>query len=485
MEIELPDGTILDAPDDADPSAVAKAYLAKQSKPAAPGPWTPARLPKSVDEAKSYGLNLLRGNLRNVGLAGRTITNAATSLPLLAMDAGVGARNLMGGDYELPSQTWNQGLDALGMVKPENITEKAADVVGQMALGGRFPAPSAATQAPANFNPQGVRDITLQASQQAGYTVPPATAKPSNLNKILEGMAGKLSTAQAASAKNQQTTQELAKKAIGITGEVTTEALKQTADDAFQKGYIPIRGVGTMRADAQYASDLAKAAARFEGAGKSFPEAAKTDIVDFVAKMQKKSFETDSAVDMISILRDKASAAYRQGDKAAGGAYRAVSKALEDAIERGLARRGKDGAQLLKNFREARQLIAKTHSVEAALNPSTGTVSATKLAQQLGKGKPLSGELKTIAQFGQAFPKAAREFNESLPGISPLDFATSGGLSAITKNPWYLGGAFIRPAVREAILSPTGQKALTGPPASISDELVMSLLYGGQGLLGQ
>ncbi len=35
MEIELPDGTVLEAPDDADPSVVAKNYLAKQ-KPAAP-----------------------------------------------------------------------------------------------------------------------------------------------------------------------------------------------------------------------------------------------------------------------------------------------------------------------------------------------------------------------------------------------------------------------------------------------------------------
>jgi hypothetical protein len=36
MEIELPDGTILDAPDNADPSAVAKAYLAKQKRRRSP-----------------------------------------------------------------------------------------------------------------------------------------------------------------------------------------------------------------------------------------------------------------------------------------------------------------------------------------------------------------------------------------------------------------------------------------------------------------
>lgn len=467
-----------------------------------PRPWSPLRIPGNADETKSYALNLARGNLRNVGLVGRAIMNAVASPPLMAMDAGVGVRNYIDEKrqpkqlsdliapkpfqgYELPSQTWSRAQDELGMVKPENITEKAADVVVQMAVGGRMPAPSIRTTAPANFSQQSVRDVTLAASQKAGYTVPPATAKPSFLNKVLEGAAGKLSTAQAASAKNQQTTQELAKRAVWLTGEVTPAALDDIAAQAFRKGYMPVRNVGTMRADAQYAKDLANVAQRFEGASKSFPEAAKNDVAGIVKNMQKQSFETDSAVDMISLLRDRAKAAYRAGDDGLGGAYRGISKALEDAIERGLSRRGKDGAEVLKNFREARQLIAKTHSVGDALNQSTGTVSATKLAQQLGKGKPLSGDLKTIAQFGQAFPKAAREFNESLPGISPLDFATSGGLSAITKNPWYLGGAFLRPGIRKTILSPAGQRALTQPSTPLQPQTPLALLYGAGGLLGQ
>lgn len=56
MEIELPDGTILDAPDDADPSVVAKAYLAKQRGPQRPyDPFAdPPPLPGSPeDEALS------------------------------------------------------------------------------------------------------------------------------------------------------------------------------------------------------------------------------------------------------------------------------------------------------------------------------------------------------------------------------------------------------------------------------------------------
>lgn len=503
MEIELPDGTVLDAPDDADPSAVAKAYLFKQGteRSQAASANTDPSLYNKRDAFQKLLLQNANVAARTAGLFGRTTVNALTALPRLAMDAGIEGRNIYERatqprnlssliapkqpvQYELPSQTWNAALNEWGLPQHQGL-EKVGDVVGQMAIGGRLPAPSAAQQVPANFNPQSVRDITLQASQQAGYTVPPATAKPSFLNKVLEGAAGKLSTAQAASAKNQQTTQELAKRAVGLTGEVTPTALDDVAAQAFQKGYMPVRSVGTMRADAQYVKDLANVAQRFEGASKSFPEAAKNDVAGLVKNMQKQSFETDSAVDMISILRDRAKAAYRSGDDGLGGAYRGISKALEDAIERGLARRGKDGAEILKNFRDARQLIAKTHSVGDALNASTGTVSATKLAQQLGRGKPLSGDLRTIAQFGQAFPKAAREFNESLPGISPLDFATSGGLSAITKNPWYLGGAFLRPGIRETILSPAGQRALTQPGTPLQPQTPLALLYGAGGLLGQ
>jgi hypothetical protein len=55
----------------------------------------------------------------------------------------------------------------------------------------------------------------------------------------------------------------------------------------------------------------------------------------------------------------------------------------------------------------------------------------------------------------------------------------------MSKNPWYLGGPFIRPAVREALLSETGQNALTGPSQHVPPSALMALLYGGNGLLGQ
>src|SRR6185369_10228458 len=78
----------------------------------------------------------------------------------------------------------------------------------------------------------------------------------------------------------------------------------------------------------------------------------------------------------------------------------------------------------LKNFREARTLIAKTFDVDKALASGKGKVNAEVFAAALRKGKPLSGDLKTIAEFADKFGDAARVPKKgwSAP-FSVLDYA--------------------------------------------------------------
>jgi hypothetical protein len=82
----------------------------------------------------------------------------------------------------------------------------------------------------------------------------------------------------------------------------------------------------------------------------------------------------------------------------------------------------------------------------------------------LQQGKPLSGELKDIAQFGQAFPKAVQtpeKIGGALP-FNPLDagFATLAGGGALLGGEDYgssgaltLAGLLARPVARKAVLS--------------------------------
>jgi hypothetical protein len=127
---------------------------------------------------------------------------------------------------------------------------------------------------------------------------------------------------------------------------------------------------------------------------------------------------------------------------------------VEDMLIRHLNSTGKSA--LANRFDQARQMIAKTYSVEAALNEGTGNVVASQLGNQLKKGKPLSGGLALAARFAQAFPKAAEEVRHS-PGVSAVD-ALIGAGGAVTINPGLAALPLARVGTREALLSSAGQR---------------------------
>jgi hypothetical protein len=152
----------------------------------------------------------------------------------------------------------------------------------------------------------------------------------------------------------------------------------------------------------------------------------------------------------------------------------AKAQDLESTLEGYAQSLGLD--ELLPALREARTRIAKTYSVEAALNPTTGAVDARKLAGQLAKGKPLSGELKQAAEFAARFPKAAQtvEGMGSLPQTSPLDWIPAGALSMATSNPLMMLGVGARPAARALSLSPLVQNRLVQGQPTALQALMMS-----------
>jgi hypothetical protein len=422
---------------------------------------------------------------RQLGLTGRAVAEAAGALPLAAADFGVGLRNLVTGSaYESPSKMYAEGLDQVFPTRETNL-ERGVGLAASAVAGAKIPVPQGA-QAPAGFTrPATQSQQVLQAAQKEGYVVPPATVNPTPLNKVLEGIAGKLTTAQTASAKNQAVTTGLSKRALGLPDDapLTTDAIRE-ARKAASAGYDAVRNAGQISRDKQFASDLARITARFRGAAKDYPALAKTDVDD-VVKAVDVDADANSTVDAIAILRENADDAFKSGRGSLGKAYKDASRALEGLIERNLASRGKDGVAALRQFREARTAIAKTYTVEKAFNASTGQVSGTKLGQQVARGKPLSGELETAGRFGQAFPKAAREFNESLPGISPLDFYATGGTAAVTSQPWYLLYPFVRQGVRNALLSPMGQRLTVPSQGGPVDPRIAAALATEAGLIGQ
>lgn len=413
----------------------------------------------------------------------RGAINAVNSIPVLAQDLGVGTRNLLtGSDYQLPSQMYQQAIDQT-FPRPNVPGAGALELGTSMLLGAKFPTPQISNPAPAGFvkpAADAVRQQTLEASRRAGYVVPPSTTNPTAVNTFLESFGGKIATAQDAAIRNQEVTNTLAKRALGLTEDapITQESLAALRREA-GKAYETLRGVGAVSLDDASTKTLDDIAGKFTGSKLKEALGGGNDIPKIVQAIKDESLTGDTAVDVIALLRDKADVAYRAGESQIGKAYKGISTAIENLMERNLS-----GAALT-SFREARQLIAKTRTVEGAFNPSTGNVVANKLAAQLGKGKPLTDELRTAAQFGQAFPKAAQEMVDS-GAVRNTDAILGSGAAVFTGHPWYLGWPFLRQGARSLLLSEAGQGMATPTiGAGANPEVVMGLLTGAESLRKQ
>lgn len=314
---------------------------------------------------------------------------------------------------------------------------------------------------------------TIERARKLGLALPPTMVNPSVTNRALEGISGKIQTAQALSVKNQPVVNGAVKEALGIPADesLSADALQALRQQAGQ-AYDAVANVGALKVDPQFQEELGKAAAPYLVLKGSFPNSVGSKEIEGIVKdfTGRPTLDSGAVVRMIRYLRQHGYANAISQDpsiKDLGNVQLSVQRSLEDLIDRNLQATGRQG--LLTAYRAARQLIAKSYSVQNALEESTGNVVAGKLAQQLGKGKPLSGDLETIARAAQAFPKAFQNVKSSMPGISPLDVGLSeilaaahGGFGLMSALP------FVRPIVRNVITSLPYQSAMVFPRQAVS-----------------
>lgn len=308
----------------------------------------------------------------------------------------------------------------------------------------------------------------VQAAQDAGYVLPPSQAKPTMLNRALEGFAGKLTTAQNASARNQGVTNDLAAKAIGA-ADLSPQSIAAVRSNA-NKAYDTLGKSAPFQADDAFRAELTKVGGGSAQMRKDFPELVNSEVEGLVAGLSGRGeFNAQSTIEAIKQLRYSGGlnrAGIDPGKKALGASQMKTAAALEDLIDRNLAKSG--NADLLAQYRTARQTLAKTYDVEKALNPASGNIDAAQLAKLLKKGRPLTGELKTAASVASAFPKATQAVDKmgSLPQSSPLDWAAAAGIGAAGGGPFAALGLVGRPAARAAALSPFVQRGLASAPSA-------------------
>jgi len=405
----------------------------------------------------------------------------------------IGASNVIGAIPSFAKASplvQNVGMGAaLGAMTPEETGKTGqqlyAEQAKQAGIGGTLGAILTPLQKLAGMlrGPEQTPQMAeaVQKARDVGFVIPPSQAKGSIVNRALEGTAGKISTAQNASAKNQQVTNKLVSKALGLPEEeiLTPEGLGNIRAIA-GKAYENIENIGTITPGKEYLEGLNQIASKPLKAQAGFPNAKPSPIIDLTESLKSDAFDGSAAVAKIIDLRDAANTAYASNQKLLGNANKKAADLLEDEIERHL--KGTGQTKLLDEFRNGRQVIAKTYTIEKALNPVTGNVDAKSLARELKKGKPLTEELKTVAEFATQFPKATQTLESmgSLPQTSPLDLMAAGAASAAT-TPAAMLTLGIRPGARTAALSDFIQNRLVQGKVSPEQSALarMLMLQGG------
>lgn len=410
--------------------------------------------------------------------------NIAGTLPLAAASpivAGAASGALT------PVADGNFAVEKAKQVGIGAVAGKAGEIGGNMLARALTPEASAVARA-AEANP------LLKQAREAGYVVHPAeaTAEPGVAANTLAAFGGKIKTQQAASVKNQEVTNSIAAKELGLASDAPLtegafDAVRKEANKAYQavKDAFPERPDFYMKDGVkiwqdqhklelgnQYRSAIGEMQDRFTKLADDVPALGKQKVEAFLSEAKRtKDLSLDQVIEASKQLRFDAKENLKAlGDpekRALGLAQRQVATLLEDSTEESLAKMGKPG--LVDNFRKARTLIAKSHDIEMATD-AAGNVDAHKIAAMADKGKPLTGGLKTIADTASAFRKSMQ--NPSKFGgnekLSVLDMGSmiAGGSAAISSGHPALALAALaplaRPLARTAALSEGIQNRLAG-----------------------
>ena len=343
------------------------------------------------------------------------------------------------------------------------VAQTLAGLGGSLAGAGlvRPKAIGPSTQQLQNAN----RDETLKLGRDAGYVALPSDVGGRKTGRFLEGVSGKFKTEELASARNQQVTNNLTKRYLDLPEDtpLTTEVLDNARTSVYP-AYEAIAETGVINlGNKNPFSNIVTGINKVTG-GKN---ALMQDIPDSY------SMDAATAIQRLKELRSDGSAYLRSGtnimkpnpkEVVRGNRYLAEADKLEKAIENHVVKLGQP--ELIDQFRNARKYIAKTFTVEKALNPQTGVVDARKIAKQLDQGVPITGELALVGKYAKAFPKTTKVVAEAPPPFSALDLYGAGagaGVDLFTGVPALSLLAPARIASRYGLMTPQAQRMLATP----------------------
>ncbi len=279
-----------------------------------------------------------------------------------------------------------------------------------------------------------VRDETIRAGHEAGYVLPPsAVNQPSFIGGRMESLGGKAALKQEASLRNQNVTDDLARRAAGLGPDeaISMPALKA----ARHRMSAPYKETAALSPQAAADLDMVKAA-------------------KLESKLQWTSFNKSGDVN-----------AFKAAQAADQQAEAALNRIEQQALSAGRP-------ELVQALKQARVDIARNHEVRNAVNVGSGNVDASIIGRALDRNpERFSGELKTIGSFQQSFPQFTTEASKvPAPGVGKTELLASallaGGGGMATGDPiGMLAGLapFASGPARSLLLSKAVQGAVANP----------------------
>lgn len=351
-----------------------------------------------------------------------------------------------------------------------------------------------------------------------------------NLVNAAAGEAGKIKLGQLAAAKNQPLVNVYARSDLGLPPETVLspevfKAVREREGKVYQHVADAVPEIDLGR-DAAFHDAASKVGARSEETERLFPSTKEPPgVAELRAEMLHNSrAPTQTVMDYIADLRRNATANFQKdGDAMAhrmGAAQRQAAHALEDAMERSVENapeyyrdkvrdaqkyrdavyreradqglplsgqvvegadaevanwseklananaKNQDNQTLLDRFRQARQTMAKSYDVESVTNVSTGDVSAAGLGKLLQQGRPLSDNLKLIADSANSFHRAFQN-PASFGGVESYSVLDAAGAAAMALSGHPIAATMVgaRPLIRSHVLNPRLQRRMISEPA--------------------
>jgi hypothetical protein len=449
---------------------------------------TPGAPPTGFDPSK-----VMEGAVDSgIGLAGKAISGLAAA-PGAAMGA---IKGVLGGDADKSLQgaadTQAQVEDSLMSAQPKpsptsEYVQKVAAVpmsmaktVGKATGGswGRVLGNEAAGETIGDVGPElaatamGKPEVkrgalTQKAGREAhimdqGYQLPPNTT-PGRANSTISTVGKKDVIENHVILKNQENTNRIAKKELGIAESQPLDEGTFIAQRAkLGKPYEEVKKLPfSAKQDATLKKQLKAIQEPDRLIQKSFPGfKVANETAQDVGVADAAKIKPAAAVELIKRLREDARHDLSRREISSAEKTTAMNKIkianhLEDFVDRsvgGYLKTVKNtgvSPTLIKDLRTARREIAKSHNIQEATNLETGDVNATAIGNLRDKGVPLTGGLKTIAIARKVAPDVVKK-TDGLRKANQFSYGDAG---------WAGAGAVLGGLVHGAVSPATGLAA--------------------------